>query len=112
MEWAEKEVPYMAFDLAKGDDVCVIAVDYKEWQRLKSIEAEHQALLNSVVLLEDDAEPIEGDYIAGDACADYVDNFTLTNWTELKPHYRAIIQRNGKPVIYKSTLNTVKENGE
>lgn len=81
--------------------------------------AEHEALLNSVVLLGDDAEPEVGDLLndGNEVVSSYVmstmrdPHITLDDLRRFNSKV-TIAQRNGKPVIYKSTLNTVKENGE
>lgn len=90
--------------------------------------AEHQALLNSVVLLDDDAEPEVGDIVIIQPGNVIQHIISQNDWCAVNAQFgtpeRAhpvgspkllagkILTRNFKSVIYKSTLNTVKENGE
>lgn len=71
--------------------------------------AEHEALLSGVVVLEDGAEPEVGDLVLLQNKG-YAEHFTV--WSETTDWAGGVeVVYRGKPVIYKSTLNTVKENG-
>lgn len=81
-----------------------------------------ERIRNAVIILPDDAEPVEGDIIqhcGGDLIYKVTDYIAATSYFGIeeavsKMRYEAnwkIIQRGGKPVIYESALKAAKGTG-